>query len=438
MTLRLLLSLTALFCLLPPSAVAESSAEVATSCSVFPRVTTHGPQGRTMAWSVVVSGDRIVAAEAYPEGLELTETSASWRGEPCRLIAIPGGAELAPGFIEVGSRLGLVEVELESRTRHHDAGGPPVRASHRVADSYDPFATPIPVARRGGITSAVIEPSGGLISGQAAWVDLAGSSQAQAVIHPRVAFPASLGSASPGAGLDELRNLFDDGRSFARDRKAFDQNRSRNLRADRRDLEALQPVLRGEAPLVIRVDRAAHIEALIRFAEEEDIRIVLRGGSEAWKHASALAEAEIPVILDPTVYGAGSFSQREARPDGAALLAGAGVKVLFYSTYHSSHFARNLSQLGGNAVRGGMTHADAMRALTASPAAVFGMEDHGEVRAGAQANLVLWSGDPLELSSRPLLVMIGGDEQSTESRQTLLRERYRDLPQQADEDAQAD
>jgi imidazolonepropionase-like amidohydrolase len=245
-----------------------------------------------------------------------------------------------------------------------------------------------------------------------------------------VAFPAHLTGSSLAAGLGELRELFEDARAFARDRRAFDQNRTRLMAASRRDLEALLPVVQGEEALILRVDRAAHIEAVLRFAREEKIRLILRGGAESWRHAEALAAARVPVILDPTVYGAGSFSQREGRRDTAALLAEAGVNVLFFSTYHSSHFARNLRQLAGNAVRGGMAHADAIKALTSTPAAVFGQEEHGVIQVGAKANLVLWSGDPLEISSHVTTLMIGGELQSLSSRQTLLRDRYRSVSEQ--------
>jgi imidazolonepropionase-like amidohydrolase len=422
--IRILATTLLLLSFAPPAAAAD--------CIVFPQGVTHGPRGAAKAWSVVVSGDRIVAAEASPKGLVLTADSATWQGSPCTLLVLPGGSELAPGFIEVDSRLGLVEVDLEARTRHHDAGGAPIRTAHQVADSYDPLTSTIPVARRGGITAAVITPAGGRISGQSAWVELTGDTQARAVLNPSVAMPASISGASPAAGMNALSEFFEDARVFERDRRAFDQNRSRSLSASRADLEAIQPVLRGDIPLVIGVDRAAHIEALIRFAAAEKVRIVIRGGAEAWRHRDALAAAKIPVMLDPTVYGAGSFSQREARADGVKLLAEAGVEILFFSTYHSSHFARILPQLAGNAVRAGLPHAAAMRALTAAPATVFGRTDSGLIAAGMRANLVLWSGDPLELSSRPLRMWIAGEEQSLESRQTQLRDRYMQATEASD------
>ncbi len=162
------------------------------------------------------------------------------------------------------------------------------------------------------------------------------------------------------------------------------------------------------------------------FAEAEGIRLVIRGAAEGGRHAEALAAADIAVILNPLVYGPGSFDQREARPDNAQLLQEAGVDVIISTT--SAHFARSLRQLAGNAVRGGMDHTAAVRAITSTPAAVFGLNDRGEIARGAYANLVVWSGDPLEIETRVEGLFIGGQAVELTSRQTELFDRYRERP----------
>ena len=211
----------------------------ADDCVVFHDVTVHGPDGPIAHASLVVRGQTIAAASAEPSGLEIDDGTARWKGEDCQLLPSPANGEITAGLIQVGTQLGLVEVGMESRTRHHDAGGDPVRADHRVTDSYNPRSSLIPIARLGGVTSAVIDPTGGMISGQSGWVDLAGDTQAEAVISSRVAVPASLSSPSPGAGMAALAGLLDDVKAFSRDRRAFDQNRTRELSASRRDLEAM-------------------------------------------------------------------------------------------------------------------------------------------------------------------------------------------------------
>jgi cytosine/adenosine deaminase-related metal-dependent hydrolase len=151
-----------------------------------------------------------------------------------------------------------------------------------------------------------------------------------------------------------------------------------------------------------------------------------RGRLSTGTDLDALAEADIAVIINPLIYGPGSFDQREARPDNAQLLAEAGVDVIIST--RSAHFARSLRQLAGNAVRGGMDHTAAVRAITSTPARVFGLSDRGEIARGAFANLVIWSGDPLEIGTRVETMLIAGRAVELTSRQTDLFERYRELP----------
>lgn len=402
------------------------SPALADDCTVFMGGTTYLPEGPRDGYTVVVDQGRIVDLGSEIPGVELAGAAALWGERRCGLVQLDSGQVLTPGLVQVGGQLGLIEVWGEPSTRHADAGGPPIRAAHVVADSYDPMSMAVPVGRREGITSAVIEPTGGMVAGQGAWVELAGSSQAEAVAGRSVAMFASLSSASRGEGIRRLRELLADARAWAADRRAFDQNRSRPLVAGPLELEALQPVIRGELPLVVGADRAADIEALIRFAESEGIELIIGGGAEAWMHAEALAQAGIPVLINPLGQDPSSFDKMQARHDGVALLSEAGVKVLISN--RSGLFARHLRWLAGNAVRFGMDHTAAIRAITTTPAEVFGMTDRGEISRGAQADLVVWSGDPLEISSAALQVMIDGRFVDLSSRQTELLDRYREMP----------
>ena len=193
-----------------------------------------------------------------------------------------------------------------------------------------------------------------------------------------------------------------------------------------RDLRALLPVARGALPLVVAVDRAADIEALLRLTARTPLRLIILGGAEAWQVAGPLAARRVPVIVDPLLAGPGGFDQLAARPDNAALLAAAGVPVMFGTS--SSHHVRKLRQLAGNAVRAGLAPGVALDALTRVPAEAFGLADRGRLEVGARADLALWSGDPFELDTRLVGLWIGGAEQALTSRQTALRDRYRHLP----------
>jgi hypothetical protein len=351
----------------------------------------------------------------------------------CEQINLPEGAVLAPAFIHANTNIGLTEVSMEGSTNDGGTGlGGDIHAAFSPADAYNPLSSLIPITRIEGIGTVVVSPSGGRISGQTAVFDLHGKTQAQALVRSSVAMVASTSGGrnhSRSDGLYRLREVLDDARLYRRQTRAFNSGKLRALSADRLDLEALQPVLLRQLPLMIHADRASEIEALLRFAQAEDVRIILKGGAEAWMHAEALAEANVPVLIDPLVYGARSFDSIHARPDNAAILEKAGVKVVIVNLGFESHNARKLRQVAGNAVRGGMTHQGAMNAITVNVAEVFGLQSHGRLGPGAHANVVAWSGDPLEISSFPLHIWIQGESIPLVSRQSLLLEKYRDLPE---------
>lgn len=402
------------------------------ACTVLSGGQPELAEGPEKGATVVIVGERIAAVGKGLEGLRLSMANgevlgASFEGRACDFVQV-GGRRITPGFVAVSTQLGLVEVSMESSTRNHDGGGDSVRAALRVADAYNPRSSLVPVQRAGGLTGAVAAPTGGRISGQAAFVRLTGQTQADAVVSASAAMYASMGGSSRAAGLAELRELLEDARTFRANRAAWEQNRSRAFAsgAGRLDLDALGPVLDGTLPLVVGADRAADIEALLRFRAELDLRLVISGGAEAWRHAAALAEAQVAVIVDPYVLGAGSFDQLHARADNAAILARAGVPVILSPGW--THNTRALPQIAGNAVRGGMDPVAAIRAVTRTPVEVFGGGERGRIEAGALADLVVWSGDPLELSSRVERIYIGGVEQDLSTRQTELLEAYRTLP----------
>jgi imidazolonepropionase-like amidohydrolase len=374
-------------------------------CTIIAGATVYTPTGPQENLDVLLRADRI---DRVGPGIN----------EPGCARVEAKGQTLTPGFVEPWAQLGLIEVELEGASRDDEGRGPDLRA----AEGYNPRSSVIPVTRVAGVTSVVIAPSGGGLAGQAAWVDLAGGTQAEAVQRASVAMVWSPPEDLPVA-LYELRALLEEARSYGKSRAAWEQNRTRPYTTAPRDLEALQPVLRGELPLVVAADRAADIESILRFAKEERLRVVILGGAEAWRLAEALAEAKVPVIIDPLTYGPSSFTSRDARPDNAALLHAAGVELMMSS--RQLHNVRVLGQSAGNAVREGLPHDAAITALTATPAKVFGLTDLGVVAPGARANLVLWSGDPLELSTTVNGVWIGGEAIPLVTRQTLLRDRYR-------------
>jgi len=408
----------------PASVQAEETPD---HCTILAGATVHTPDGPLPNHTLRLEAGRIVElvddnAPARPSMDR--SSSGSFLDEECVEHELEG-AQITAGLIDSLFHLGLREVDLEGRTHDHDAGGAdPIRAAFQVIDGYNPRASRIPIYRARGITTVAITPGGGFVSGQVAVVDLAGATQAEALVDASTAMKASAGGGT--GGWQRLEELLDDARLYQRSQRAFERNQLRSLGASGQDLAALQPVLDGTMPLLLSLHRASDIEAMLRFVERAGVRVVLAGGAEAWLHADALAAADIPVLVDPLRFGPGSFDQLHARPDNAALLEAAGVRVGISSFGAMS--APRLAQLAGNAVREGMSHKAAIEAITSVPAQAFGLADRGVVAEGAVGNLVVWSGDPLELDSEVLHVFVEGRRLALDSRHTRLHERYAALP----------
>jgi imidazolonepropionase-like amidohydrolase len=342
------------------------------------------------------------------------------------------GKIVTPGFIDAETAVGVLDIDEEGQTDDTDVQGDMTPAL-RMVDGYNPRSSIIPITRSGGITSVVVTPNRGILGGQSTFADLAGDEESEAIVRPVLAQYARLdelgvesSTGTRGAMWLVLREALDEARFYGTHRAQYDANGSRPLHLSRASLEALQPVLEGDQVLVVETHRASDIETALRLADEAKIKVVLSGASEAWMVADELARRKVPVILNPLEDLPSRFDRLHSRSDNAAILSRAGVSVII-STY-AAHQSRLLWQHAGNAVRTGMDHDEAIRAVTEAPAAAFGLKGYGRLEAGAVANVVVWSGDPLQIGSHPEHVLVHGREQSLETRQTLLLDRYRTLP----------
>ena len=363
-------------------------------------------------------------------------------------VAIPADARridatgkwVTPGLINSATQLGLVEVSQEQPTRDVSARGKDaIAAAFTVWEGFNPASVLLAPAREEGVTTVLVAPSGGLISGQAAVLDLVNGSLDAMVVKAPAAMVAQMGdkgSASVGARGElavKLKELLEDTRAYARRKTDFDRGATRNFIAGRLDLEAMIPVVEGRLPLIIDADRASDIEAALKIARDYNIRIMLADAAEAWLVADKLAAARVPVFTGAMNNIPQSFSTLGSYQESAALLRRAGVDVVLIGdsgTGDAETFnVRNIKQEAGNAVAYGMSWDDALRAVTLTPARVLGISDrYGSLEAGKVANIVVWSGDPFEFSTRVEHVFVRGAEITTPSRQDQLEQRYKTLP----------
>ena len=394
--------------------------------------------------TVVIDGGRIVSVGtgAAPAGARVIDAR---------------GKVVAPGFVAVDSGLGLTEISSVGGSEDQSNGANTISASFDVSYGLDPWSIAIPVARLGGITRAIVVPnhpggsgghqhqddsdfagageggyqSPGLFAGTASIVHLAAGTDI--LVRPRVAMVAPFGEAGAsvaggarGAEFTLFKETLAEVRLYARNKAAYDRAALRDLSISRADLEALIPVADGSMPLIVTVHRAADIQQVLRLGREEGVKLILDGAEEGWLVAADIAAADVPVLLNPISNLPGDLETRAARMENAAALNAAGVLIAIKGNEGSVHRAREARYNAGNAVSHGLPFEAAIAALTVNPARIFGMAGQfGELRAGAAADVVVWSGDPLEPMSSVTAEFINGQEQSLTSRQQLLRDRYR-------------
>jgi imidazolonepropionase-like amidohydrolase len=372
--------------------------------------------------TILVDGGRIrsIGPGAPPAGARLLDA---------------GGRLVTPGLMNGATHLGLVEVDAAKETVDHAVGDGPLGAAFDVAHAVTPNSTLLPLARSDGLTRAATCPSRAAnapFSGQAAVLRL--SEGTDIVDRPRAAVVAEIGGFSTArAGGSRaaqwllLRNALSESRRYRAPAAGAAVPGPRDQLINHLDAEALQPVLSGRTPLIVQAARESDIREAIRLGSDFGVRVVILGGAEAWRLAPKLAAARIPVILDPFDVLPFTFDELGARLDNAAILDRAGVVIAFsVPGIHLSHDAGSaLREAAGLAVANGLPWDHALRAITASPAQIWGIADHyGALAAGMDADLVVWDGDPLEPMSRPVSVLIQGKAVSLRTRQSVLADRY--------------
>lgn len=343
------------------------------------------------------------------------------------------GRWVTPGLIDAAGQMGLVEISAVEGTREATLKSDSVAAAFDVVDGINPASTLIPVTRVEGITTTLAMPFGNLISGQAALLDLDGTTVGEMLVKAPAGMVAYLDEEVKGeaggsrAGVTErLRRVFNDALEYSRRKADYARAQMAPLAAPAADLAALLPVLQGELPLIAVANRRSDIEAALKLARDYKLKLIVFGGAEAWLIPAELARAGVPVLVEP-LDNIPTYDALSIRYGNAGLLAKAGVRVGLVDL--DTHNSRDLRQQAGNAVSYGMTWEQALRAVTLAPAEIFGVADrYGSLEPGKVANVVVWSGDPFEFSTAIEHVFIRGREIALRSRQTELFERYKKLP----------
>ena len=372
-------------------------------------------------------------------------------------VTVPTGAQtidgnglsVYPGMIDAGTNMGLVEVPQGANGTVDTTEVGELNPNAKSIIAVNPHSAHIAVTRVEGITNALTAPTGGLISGQAALINLLGTAPKEMAVVPQVALVINyprIGFGGGGFGgfqqqqtanlsdilaanerqVDQIRKMLRDAEAYGRAQDAYAKDKSLP-RPDRNVvLEPLVPYVRGEQPVMFRADREAEIRGAIKFAEEMKLKPIILGGNDAWKVANLLKEKNVPVILT----GILSLPLREDDPydalyENPAKLQAAGVRFCL-STGDPGAEARNLAQYAGMAAAFGLSKADAVKAVTLYPAQIMNVADRlGSIEAGKMANLVVTDGDLLEIRSRIRYLFIDGRPVVLTSRHTELNDAFK-------------
>lgn len=337
------------------------------------------------------------------------------------------GMTITPGFVATDSVIGMVEISGGADAAETSSGTGRISAGYDVQYAINPLSTTLPVARKGGVTRAIVMPNPGAdnatFAGQAAILSLREGVEADVTPRVGVIWDMRTRAYGRGATFVQFRADLADVRRYARDASIYSKGELTAREWSQIDLQALVPVIKGEIPLAVRVDRASDILTLIDIAAAEKIRLVLVGAAEGWVVADRIAKAGVPVAIDPSDNLPGDFDEIGSISENIAKLHAAGVELVIRGG-SSAHDAGKVRYFAGMAIARGVPPETALKAVTSTPARIWGASDFGAIAPGQKADLAIWSGDPFEPKTDLRALYIGGEAQSLQSRQDDLQARY--------------
>lgn len=380
--------------------------------------------------TIIFENGKITAIEAQkttPRGAEVIDAS---------------GKHVYPGLISPDTYIGLTEIGAVRASRDYAETGA-INPNVRAEAAFNPESEIIPVTRANGITTVITSPRGGTLSGLSAamlmdgwtWEDMTLKAPAALCVN----WPDMTIYRGPGVlrseedqkkerdrELAELADAFRDARAYMTAKNAEERKGIPYHNVDKR-WEAMIPALEGKIPVVVRASGMEEIQAAVAWAQQERVRLVICGGHDAWRVADLLKKNNIPVL-------AGGVLRMPDRPferyDEAYVLPkklyDAGIPFAIISEDEAPH-ERNLPYHAAMAAAFGLPKEEALRAITLSPAQIFGIADKvGSLEIGKDATLIVTSGDPLEITTTVEMEFIQGRKIDLSSRHTMLYEKYKE------------
>ncbi|MGQ0648520.1 MAG: amidohydrolase family protein [Gemmatimonadaceae bacterium] len=375
-------------------------------------------------------------------------------------VQVPAGATVIdatgmfvyPGFIDSGTRLGLTEmggVPGPDDTRELGDFNP----QDFTLSAVNPFSEHIGVTRANGVTTVISSPTGGLITGTAALINLAGWTAQEMAVKPKAGMVVVWPSLGGGGGrggfggfgqpqmsaaerrtnydrqVRQLYGYFDEAKGYSdvKARLTASGATPPSLWHANQKYESMIAAVRGEMPVIVEAEGADQMRDAMVFADSLKLKLIIRGGREGWRIADTLAMKRVPVIVSPTTSVPGDGAPYDEVFANAGVMSRAGVQLAFHTGSASS--ARDLPYNVGLAIAYGLDPDEGLKALTINPAKIWGVDkDYGSIEVGKFANLMVATGDPIDIRSQIKEVFVKGQRMKFDDRHTELYEKFRARP----------
>ncbi len=387
--------------------------------------------------TVIISGGKITAVGAnvaVPNGATVIDAS---------------GLSVFPGMMETSNSVGLAEITEGANATVDNSEVGRLNPNMHAFWAFDPHSAYVGVSRFVGITHIVTAPTGSLISGSAALMNLAGDTPPQMAVVQNIAMTMSLpggggrggrggggGAAAPGATpatgatpIDSIKTILRDASAYANSFAAY--NKDKTLPRPKHDLalDALLPVINGTMPVMFPADNMAAIREVVAFAEEMKLKPIIMGGRDAWRMTDDLKQHNVPVIITSVLsLPSGADDPYDLNYAAPGKLAAAGVKFAIAAGEPNPDI-RNLPFVAGMASAFGLSREDALRSVTLWPAQIFGVGDKlGSIEVGKIANIVVSDGDMLEARTNTKYLFIDGRPVPLDNKHLTLYNQFKDRP----------
>jgi imidazolonepropionase-like amidohydrolase len=405
---------------------------------------------------VPVTGPRIPNGTVVIQNGRITAVGANAQAPAGATEINATGMFVYPGLINAGTNMGLVEM-----------GGVPGPVDTREIGDFNPQnihtsavnvgSEHIGVTRANGITQVITVGGGSALSGLAGLINLAGYTNEEMIAKEKVALQLSWPSAGGGGGgrrggggggrfgggggtgvdpmvayqngVRQIYRWFAEAKAYGEVRDRLTANGAKppvgwhqNLRYD-----AMIPAVRGEMPIMVDASTVTQMRDVIKFMDSLKVKVIIHGASEGWQFADTLAARRIPVILDGVTGVPGNADPYDLVYANPGVLQKAGVQLAWATGGASS--ARDLPYEVGLAEAYGLDPEEALKSITINPARMFGVDkDYGSIEVGKVANVIVTTGDPIDIRSLVKEVLVKGQRQKFDDRHTRFYEQYKARP----------